>query len=192
MIKAIIFDNAGVIMTEAYWLWLHKNIPNLEKRRDFFHDISYKVDSSSISPDQFLNYLAKESGKEAKQVKKEILSTFVLNKEVYKLMKKLKRNYKIGLLSNFISEWLKILLKKFNIKEVFDAMIVSTEHKMIKPDPKMYQLIAEMLGVKPQEAVFIDDRESNITGAVNVGMKGILFNNPQDLKEKLKKLGITI
>lgn len=192
MIKAIIFDNAGVMMTEAYWLWLHENIPNLEERKDFFHDISYKVDSSNISPAQFLNHLAKESGKEAKQVQKEILSTFVLNKEVYKLMKKLKKNYKIGLLSNFISEWLKILLKKFNLEKIFDAMIISTEHKMIKPDPKMYLLVTEMLGVKPQEAVFIDDRESNIKGAENIGIKGILYNNPQDLKEKLKKLGITI
>lgn len=192
MIKAIIFDNAGVIMTEAYWLWLHENIPNLEEKKDFFLDISHKVDRAEIAPSQFLDHLAKASGKESGQVQKEILSTFVLDEEVYKLMRKLKRHYKIGLLSNFISEWLKILFEKFNLNELFDAMVVSTEHKMIKPDPKIYQLITQMLGVKPQEAIFIDDRESNITGAKNVGMKGILFKNLQDLNEKLEELNVTI
>lgn len=192
MIKAIIFDNAGVIMTESYWLWLHENIPDLEERKEFFHDISYKVDSSNISPEQFLDFLAKESGKSSEKVKEEILGTFVLNEEVNELMKRLKKRYKIGLLSNFISDWIKILFRKFNIEEIFDAMIISTDHKMIKPDPKMYQLIAEMLKVKPREAVFIDDRECNVLSAEKAGMKGILFKNPQDLKEKLKEINIKI
>lgn len=192
MVKAIIFDNAGVIMTEAYWLWLNENIPDLEKKKDFFHDISHKVDSALISPDQFLTHLAKESGKEPSQVKQEILSTFVLNDGVYKLMKKLRKNYKIGLLSNFISDWLRLLFKRFNLEELFDAMVISQEHKMIKPDPKMYHLIADMLGVKPQESLFIDDRKNNVIGAQNVGMKGILFTSPKDLEKALKKLDIVI
>lgn len=192
MIKAIIFDNAGVIMTEAYWLWLHENIPGLEEKKDFFLDISHKVDRSEITPSQFLDHLAKASGKNSEQVQKEILNTFVLNEEVYKLMKKLKKHYKIGLLSNFISQWLRLLFNKFDLEKLFDAMVVSTDHNMIKPDPKIYHLIAEMLGVKPHEAIFIDDRESNITGAEKVGMKGILFNNPQDLQENLKEIGVTI
>ncbi len=68
MIKAIIFDNAGVIMTEAYWLWLHDNIPGLEEKKDFFLDISHKVDKSEITPSQFLDHLAKASGKDSEQV----------------------------------------------------------------------------------------------------------------------------
>lgn len=192
MIKAIIFDNAGVIMTEAYWLWLHDNIPGLEEKKDFFLDISHKVDRSEITPSQFLDHLAKASGKNSEQVQKEILSTFVLNEEVYKLMTKLKKNYKIGLLSNFISEWLRFLFNKFDLEKLFDAMVISTEHIMIKPDPKIYKLVCEMLGIEPQEAVFIDDREINIKGAQNLGMKGILFNSPKDLEEDLKKLGIVI
>lgn len=191
MIKAIIFDNAGVIMTEAYWLWLHDNIPGLEEKKNFFLDISHKVDKGEIAPSQFLDHLAKASGKDSEQVQKEILNTFVLNEEVYKLMKKLKKNYKIGLLSNFISEWLRLLFNKFDLEKLFDAMVVSTEHNMIKPDPKIYHLITGMLKIRPQEAVFIDDRESNIKGAEDVGMKGILFKDAQDLKIKLKELDIT-
>lgn len=192
MIKAIIFDNAGVIMTEAYWLWLHDNIPDLEEKKDFFLDISHKVDRSEITPSQFLDHLAKASGKDSDQVQKEILNTFVLNEEIYELIKKLKKNYKIGLLSNFISQWLKLLFSKYNLEKLFDAMVVSTEHNMIKPDPKIYHLISKMLGVKPQEAIFTDDRKSNIKGAEDVGMKGILFINSKDLKENLKKLDIAI
>lgn len=179
-------------MTEAYWLWLHNNIPALEEKKSFFLNISHKVDRSEITPSQFLDHLAKASGKDSKQVKEEILNTFVLNKEVYKLMKKLKGSYKIGLLSNFISEWLRFLFNKFDLEKLFDAMVVSTEHNMIKPDPKIYHLITEMLKVQPHEAVFIDDRESNIQGAEDVGMKGILFKNPAALKDDLKKLNIAI
>lgn len=107
-------------------------------------------------------------------------------------MKKLKTHYKIGLLSNFVSEWLRFLFKKFNLEELFDAVVISTEHKLIKPDPKMYQLILKMLDVKPSEAVFIDDRENNTKGAEKVGIKGILFKNPQDLQDRLKELNVVI
>ncbi|MBI2315180.1 hypothetical protein HYU93_03965 [Candidatus Daviesbacteria bacterium] len=89
MVKAIIFDNAGVIMSEAYWMWLGKNIPNLEEKRQFFMDISHQVDRETITPTQFLEHLAKETGKTVGQVKEEILNTSILNEEVYELMKKL-------------------------------------------------------------------------------------------------------
>lgn len=192
MIKGIIFDFAGVVVCEAYWIWLKKNIPDLKKKRDFFMDISNKVDRGDISSQEFLYHLAKESGKESQEVKEEILNTFVLNQEVYDLIKELKRSYKVGLLSNFISEWLRFLLKKFNLEELFDGIVVSTEHKMIKPDPRMYDLVCGMLKIKREEAVFIDDRENNIKGSEVIGIKGILFKSAGELKQQLEAFPLKV
>ena len=56
---------------------------------------------------------------------------------------------------------------------MFDAILISGEVGLRKPEPEIYLLAAERLGLPPQECVFVDDLKINIRGAVGVGMVGI-------------------
>jgi putative hydrolase of the HAD superfamily len=64
------------------------------------------------------------------------------------------------------------------VAEAFDHIVVSAEVGLIKPDPRIYRLALDGLGVSSEEAVFVDDMAENITGAEAVGMRGVRFLNP--------------
>jgi FMN phosphatase YigB (HAD superfamily) len=59
---------------------------------------------------------------------------------------------------------------------------------LIKPGPHIYQLALETVGCAPEEAVFIDDFIENVEGARDVGIHGILFTSPQQIKISLNEL----
>lgn len=58
----------------------------------------------------------------------------------------------------------------------------------MKPEPKIFQIALEQFGVKPKEAVFVDDFYINIEGCEKVGMKGIHFKDAESTLKQLKEL----
>jgi putative hydrolase of the HAD superfamily len=57
-----------------------------------------------------------------------------------------------------------------------------------KPEPEIFRIALEQAGVKPEEAVLVDDFHANIEGCEKVGMKGILFQDAQTAMQQLKQL----
>jgi HAD superfamily hydrolase (TIGR01509 family) len=67
-------------------------------------------------------------------------------------------------------------------------MIISAEVGAVKPEPKIFQIALEHFGVKPKEAVFVDDFYINIEGCEKVGIKGIHFKDLESTMKQLKQL----
>jgi putative hydrolase of the HAD superfamily len=102
-------------------------------------------------------------------------------------MRSLRGRFKVGLISNAFSglrPW--IVEKKF--ADVFDAMIISAEVGIMKPDARIYRIALEKLGVDASESVFLDDFSENVEGAQAVGMQAIHFTQPDQALEELKQL----
>ena len=102
-------------------------------------------------------------------------------------MRGLRRKYKVGLISNAWSglrPW--IVRKKF--EDAFDAMTISAEVGVMKPDARIFQIALEKLGVVPAEAVLLDDFMENIAGARAFGMQAIHFAQPEQALKELKRL----
>jgi 2-haloacid dehalogenase len=72
----------------------------------------------------------------------------------------------------------------------FRDIVVSGEVKLLKPDPAIYFLALHRFGLKPAEALFIDDREINVEGARAVGMQAHLFVDADDLRARLVREGL--
>jgi epoxide hydrolase-like predicted phosphatase len=72
--------------------------------------------------------------------------------------------------------------------ELFDAVVISGEVGMRKPEPEIYRHAAALLGVEPQECVFVDDLQPNIRGAVDVGMVGVHHVTAEDTVVELEAL----
>lgn len=86
-----------------------------------------------------------------------------------------RRGYLTGLTSNLYSNevaW----LRELELHESFDAVVLSCEVGLMKPDPGIYLMSAERLGLSPQECVFVDDVPSYVAGAMAVGMTGVRIN----------------
>ena len=72
----------------------------------------------------------------------------------------------------------------------FRDIVVSGREKLLKPDPAIYYLALDRFGLKPAEALFIDDREINVEGARAVGMHAHLFVHADDLRGRLEAVGL--
>lgn len=72
----------------------------------------------------------------------------------------------------------------------FRDIVVSGEVKLLKPDPAIYFLALDRFRLRPDEALFVDDRAINVDGAEAVGMKGHLFTTAEGLQARLEAEGL--
>ncbi|MBX2854058.1 MAG: HAD family phosphatase [Rhodobacteraceae bacterium] len=78
----------------------------------------------------------------------------------------------------------------FPFLESFDGAVVSAHEGVIKPDPRIYQILFDRYGVDPARAVFIDDSPRNIAASEALGMRAVLFTEGIDLPEALRAAGL--
>jgi len=100
------------------------------------------------------------------------------------------KGYKVWYLSNFSEKTEIECADSIAFIPDMDGGILSWKDKLIKPDPKIYQLMLERFELTADECVFIDDLPENVQGAVNEGIHGIVFESREQVVEELKKLGV--
>lgn len=100
--------------------------------------------------------------------------------------------YRVLALSNWSAETFPLARPLYPVLEEFEGIVVSGQEGLIKPDPEIYRLLCERYGVTPERAVFIDDSPRNVEGAQAVGMRGILFRSPHQVRDELVALGLTL
>ena len=94
-------------------------------------------------------------------------------------------------ITNFSADfWTPFYAKERAFFSRFRDIVVSGREKMLKPDPAIYYLALDRFGLRPEEALFIDDREINIEGARAVGMHAHLFVDAEDLRRRLEAEGL--
>ena len=93
---------------------------------------------------------------------------------------------KTGLISNSWGEGL--AYDDGMLEELFDAVVISGDVGLHKPDPEIFKLGAERIGVPPQECVVVDDLRENCAGAEGVGMTAILHRGPDLTLPELARL----
>jgi epoxide hydrolase-like predicted phosphatase len=108
-----------------------------------------------------------------------------VNWELLDHIHKLHPFYKVGLLSNAWDDLRQTMHERWNIDGLFDEMIISAEVKIVKPNPRIFHLAVERLGVQPSEAVFIDDILENVEAARREGLCAIHYQDTQDTLAEL-------
>ncbi len=98
----------------------------------------------------------------------------VIDHELAAYLRSLRGRYKIGLLSNAWDD-LRRKLVRWGVADLFDDVVNSAEVGLAKPDPQIYTLALDRLGVLAPEAVFVDDRLENVEGARQVGMYAVQY-----------------
>jgi len=108
------------------------------------------------------------------------------------LVRDLHGSHKLGILSNADVSLRVRLEGEIGIHALFDDIVCSAEVGMAKPEPGIYTLAAERLGLPPGQCVFVDDLDSNVEAAQGVGMQAVLFrvDKGDDLRAQLAALGI--
>ena len=96
---------------------------------------------------------------------------------------------RVGLLSNAMGG-LDRVLTRFGVLDLFDSIVSSAEVGLIKPDPEIYTLACERLGVTPRESLFIDDQKLNTDAASALGMQALQYVGLQTVQQAADLLGL--
>jgi 2-haloacid dehalogenase/putative hydrolase of the HAD superfamily len=95
-------------------------------------------------------------------------------------------------ITNFSWEKWMTCLDEWPFLEKFDGVIISGLEQLVKPDVRIYRLFCDRYGLAPEGCVFIDDNLANVVGARSIGMHGIHFTSPEDLRSELINLGLPL
>lgn len=82
---------------------------------------------------------------------------------------------KLGMLSNGVREIVDRIRNDRDLPSLFDAVVISYEVGLTKPEPEIYRLVLSQLGVAPGEALFVDDRGENVAMAAELGLRTLQF-----------------
>lgn len=93
--------------------------------------------------------------------------------------------FKTGLLSN---SWGTGLYPRERLEPLFDATVISGEVGLRKPDPAIFELTTERLGVPPERCVFVDDHPGHLASAAEAGMTTVLHRDPARTIAELEAL----
>ena len=94
-------------------------------------------------------------------------------------------------ITNFSADfWPPFAAKERAFFDRFRDIVVSGEVKLLKPDPAIYWLALDRFRLKPADALFVDDRQINVDGALAVGMAAHLFTDAADLRARLESEGL--
>ncbi|HKF23826.1 MAG TPA: HAD family phosphatase [Candidatus Angelobacter sp.] len=93
-------------------------------------------------------------------------------------------------LSNWSAETFPFAERRFEFLRWFQGILLSGEAKLLKPDPRLFQILFEKFAVDPADAVYVDDQMRNVDAARRLGMYGIHFTDAGSLRRRFGALGL--
>lgn len=156
-------------------------------------------DQGLLSAEEYWANFARDAGVEVDAARIETLRTWDtamwsrINAEMIDWLEKVHAGgWTTALLSNMQFDMAAHARKNFAWFAHFDHQILSCEIKLIKPDAAIFRHTVERLAVRPQEALFVDDREANVEAAREVGLHAIQFKSVEQLRVELEKMRFEI
>lgn len=185
-IRAIIFDCFGVLVNEAWLAFKQEHFGDDPDKFEQATNFQKRADAGLNDHAGFVKEVAKLAGISPDQAHAEI-DGVVTDQKVLEFVASLKPQYKIGFISNASQNWMSEFFTPEQVA-LFDKVAISSETGFLKPDPRAYEQIAEMLNTPVEECVLIDDQLSYCEGARAVGMSAIQYKALDGLKRDLQAL----
>ena len=197
IIRALIWDMGGVLLrtedkTSRKKMAKKFGLEIFDLENAVFESETARMASiGKISAVQHWEAVAKYFGLndvELADFKKDFWAGDLMDYELLEFIGSTRPALKTALLSNAWSDARCEIGEPTGLLSYFDVSIFSAEVFLAKPDPQIYLLVLEKLGVLPEEAVFIDDMERNVQAANNLGIYGLRFFSHQQIIDDLQKI----
>ncbi|GAC1501149.1 MAG: hypothetical protein NVS1B10_05180 [Candidatus Saccharimonadales bacterium] len=185
MIKAIIFDCFGVLTTDTWKEFAATIDPPLRHQA---RQLNQAYGAASITKTEFMTNIEDLTGSQPTDIDLLLQHQTTKNRQLLDFIQILKKDFKIGILSNIANNWVKDTLLTKQEQKLFDSYTLSYEVKMTKPDPRIFKLAAKRLGVDPAECIFVDDVEHYCLTAEALGMKTVVYQNFKTARAQILKL----
>jgi 2-haloacid dehalogenase len=100
------------------------------------------------------------------------------------------RGVRLCALTNFSTETFPVARARHAFLGWFETVVVSGEHGLVKPDPRIYRLAIERCRLDPARTVFVDDSQANVDAGRAAGLHALHFTAPERLRAELVALGL--
>jgi putative hydrolase of the HAD superfamily len=197
MIKAIIFDIGGVLLrTEDHsyrrkWENQLGLQPGEAEAIVLNSSMGHKAQRGEISDEELWQWVGTrlDLGSRLDAFRRDFWAGDVLDDDLVALIRSLRPRYQTAVISN-ATDALPETLARHQIADAFDVIIGSAEVGIMKPDAIIYERALDALGRKPQETVFIDDFQRNVSAAHALGLNAIHYRPGLDVGAALGSIGV--
>ena len=195
MIKNLIFDFGKVLVDYDFEAFLRTYIPDTDRLQAFSSvlcslELQQLLDREERPFEVIMEQWIEENRKfepEFRYFTKHY--TEIVTNEVegmYDLLTRLKADgFKLYGLTNWCSK-VYLTMAQFPIFQLLDGQIISSDEKVIKPEPAIYQRLFDKFDIKPEECIFTDDKVENVEGGKRLGMDGIVFTDAKQYERELR------
>src|SRR5579875_799595 len=178
--RAVIFDFGGVISTSPLLgmrAYCEREGVPMDAIRQLFatHDGAWsKFEMNAISREEFVEAFEAEARANGYTLDgwgflDAFFAGMAMRPEMIAVVRSLHGRYKVGCITNNVRAGDRNPL----LDELFEVVIESSKVGLRKPDPRIYQIACQELGVRPEEAIFLDDFGVNLKAARELGMATI-------------------
>lgn len=181
MIKAIIFDITGVLFPVQPWVGERPSREELLKIKKIASDIYGKNKTSK----EYLKEKIFQAQRPQRELEAVYNSLTIIDEEVFNLIQKLSEKYPLYSIANEAEKWTDIRNDLYDFKKYFKKLYISFEVGMRKPDEGIYKLFLNETGLRPQDCLFIDDKQINVEAAHKLGFDGFVYKDFEGLMQFL-------
>lgn len=183
----IIWDYFGVMAQDGFW-YESRAVADGFHKSEHMYQIAEEVDLGHMSWDEFCIEVSKDIQVPPEVVRKRFLE-HQINKVAVSTIRALNSSgHTCVLLSNASHEYLLPVMDKLGLHSLFSDIFVSSQMGVTKPDPKAFMYVLEATRFTASQAIMIDDNVRNIDVAIDLGMKGIVYEPGMDIYKKISEL----
>ncbi|HSW98259.1 MAG TPA: HAD-IA family hydrolase [Candidatus Saccharimonadales bacterium] len=189
MYKVVIFDFFGVFCAPIATNWFKKAVPDYQAKLSAFQALCTRSDLGQLSRSGFNQEISKLTGIPVAEVVPGIEAEAAIDTALVNYTANLKKTgLRVACLSNGSHEWTLQVINDHGLRHLFEAIILSGDLGVVKPDAKIYVQALEKLGVQPSEAIFVDDRQANVDAAAALGIRSLVFTDTPTFMKDFEKV----
>ena len=187
-ITKVIFDIFGVVVSPGFSTAASDLSFALDRPIKLIEPIyeAWEVpfDLGEISQKEFWDSVQKELNTKIdwRHLNNIVIDSYRMNPDALNLLNYCKKLTDVYFLSNTRREWYEELDKRFLLSKLVNETFLSYRIKAIKPQQKCFEFVIKNIGVKPENILFIDDRESNVNQANKMGINSLVYVDPEEIR----------
>jgi epoxide hydrolase-like predicted phosphatase len=194
-IRAVIFDIGGVLLRtqdRSYHRKWETTLGLVEgglAKEIYVSAVSAQATLGQASVEEVWQYATLTFHLNAEQIeelKRDFSATEAIDEELLTFLRSLHPRYRTALLSNAWPGAREHYNQRYRLSDAVDEMIFSAEEGLAKPDPAIFTLAAQRLGAQLNEMIFVDDWPPHVEAARTLGMRGIVFENTDQVIAEMR------
>ncbi len=198
-IDAIVFDLGNVLITVDEQRAMERMATRTGKTRQQIEEYirgtphEHELSLGKLSKKRFFHTVARELGFDGTYDEFALIwsEVFTPIEPMIALAESLRTRVPRLLLSNTNAIHMDYIFERYRFLDDFDAHVLSHEVGLLKPDAAIYRYTLKKYGLTAERTVFLDDLTPNVEAARRVGMKAIHYQNPDQARAELTKLGVS-